>query len=440
MRCIYLCNECRVFQRIHKDKSFAGTDALTRDRCLEGSDIPNLIAVSSVLARFAALRPFQLLCIIVGASGILLLISRTLYPEVWRGKDSDLKRTLLVALVSVASFVAVALEKSTVAQSSSQLNVTYGSDGIQRLSYAGTVLEDLNQYPSDAFHIWHMKLTDLQGKLVTGGQYGWGEINNGRSWNAANHRWTYSFVWGSIQVQFLQNGNNLDMIVTETNLPNSGVVLDGAVVYPLGLHMPQLPVKFYDANYPQLAFNTTGPSVTVADYGAGEVAAVVPDATKPLYSGFSPAGNGIGYFPIISGTSPDGLATFQPHNDRPVQPGHTETFTVSLRFAPSGTPTKTLAADAYASWAKTWPAQLKWTDRRAIGTVFLASSPSGNVNQPSGYPNNPRRYFNDSGANVNNPAGLAAFQARVLQQAASNVGNMQKLNAQGSITWDIEGE
>jgi hypothetical protein len=83
------------------------------------------------------------------------------------------------------------------------------------------------------------------------------------------------------------------------------------------------------------------------------------------------------------------------------------------------------------------------TDRRPIGTVYLSSAPTGNVNQPSGYPNNPRRYFNDSNPtdfDITTASGLAAFQARVLQQAAINVTNLQSLHAQGAITWDLEGQ
>ncbi len=345
-----------------------------------------------------------------------------------------------VAAVMVGA-VWLGFAKRTVAQS--DLKVTYGSNGVQQLSYLGVVLEDLNAYPSDAFHIYHMKATDLQGNVLAGGQYGWGESNSGRAWNAGSQTMTYTFSWGSIAVQYAQTGNTLDMRVTEVNASGSGIIFDGASIYPLALHMPQLPVGFTDASYSQLSYTTTGPSVLVADYGAGEVVAVAPDASRPLYSGFQPAGNGVSYTALISGTTPDSLATFLPHFDRPVQPGQTDTFTVSLRFAPSGTPTGTLAADAYANWAKTWPMQLNWKDRRAIGTAYLASSPTGNANQPGGYPNNPRRYFNDSNASdfdVTTPAGLAKFQARVLSQAAANVQNLQHLGAQGAITWDIEGE
>ncbi|MGI4758405.1 MAG: Ig-like domain-containing protein [Janthinobacterium lividum] len=326
---------------------------------------------------------------------------------------------------------------------SAQLAVTYGAAGVQQLSYNGVTLENTQTWPADSFHIWHMKVSDLQGNLLP--TYGWGENNNGRSWNASTHTWTYLFPWGSIRTQFVQTGDTLNMVVTETNRVGSGVILDGAAIYSLALHFPGLPAGFMNASYPQVQFNTTGPSAMLADFGAGEVAVVAPDAAKPLYSAFWPTdGSSPVYTALISSTTPDGLATFQPHNDRPVAPGQVDTFTVSLRFAPSGTALSRLAADAYASWGATWPAQLKWTDKRVIGTSYLASSPQGgDVTVSGGYPNNPRRYFNDSNASdfdVRNPLGLSRFQSVVLQRARDIVTNLQRLNAQGTITWDLEGE
>ncbi len=328
----------------------------------------------------------------------------------------------------------------SVAAYAAGLEVSFDGNGIQQLKYNGVVLEDLSQNPSDAFHIWHMKSADLQGNTVSSGQYGWGEANNGRSWNAGTHTWTYSFVWGSISVEFTQSGDTLNMNVTEENHADSGIVFDGATIYPFVLHFPQLPNGFGDSSYAQLAYNTDAPSVTVADFGAGEVAAVFADPAKPLYSGFEPAGGGNNYYPIISSTSLDSLAPFQPHYDRPLQPGQTDRFTVSLRFGPSGAPASALASDAYQNWAQAGSGTLNWPDRRILGTVYLASSPQGDPSRSGGYPNNPRRYYNDPSLDVVTPAGLAAFQGRILQQAASNVQNLQQLNAQGAITWDIEGE
>ncbi len=328
-------------------------------------------------------------------------------------------------------------------QAQSDLQIVYGAQGVQRLTYRGQVLEDVDRYPADAFHIWHMKSTDLSGKKLISGQNGWGETNKNRTWNAASHTWTYQFTWGTITTQFVQHGDSLDLNVTETNNSGSGVLFSGATIYPMALHFPQLPAGFSNASYNQFAFNTTGPSITIADYGGGEVASVVTGASRPLYSGFQPANPGTTYTPIISSTVPDSLAAFQPHNDRTIAPGQTDHFTVSLRFAPAGTPASALAADAYAAWTTTWPAQLKWSDRRIIGTAYLASSAQGNQNQPAGYPNNPRRYFNTGNSgdfDIRTPRGLVQFQHRVLRQAAEIVTNLRRLKAQGAITWDIEGE
>ncbi len=354
---------------------------------------------------------------------------------------TPMRLRVLLACTVLTAAVGFAVERKTVAQTN--LQITYGPQGIQQLSYRGVMLEDVGQTPSDAFHIWHMKMTNLNGTVNSTGQYGWGETNNGRQWDAASKTWLYPFTWGSIHVQFQQIGDTLNMNVTETNAAGSGVILDGASIFPFVLHFPTLPTGFSNASYPQLSYNTTGPSALAADFGSGLVAAVVPNAAKPLYSGFLPAGQANAYTPLISSTTPDGLATFQPHLDRPVMPGQTDSFTVSLRFAASGTPIASLANDADQSWAKTWPAALNWTDRRIIGTAYLASSPTGDASKPGGYPNNPRRFFNDaqpSDFDVTTASGLLMFQRRVLDQAAATVVNLQKLNAQGVITWDIEGE
>lgn len=325
----------------------------------------------------------------------------------------------------------------------SSLQISYGANGIETLSYRGVQLENVANFPSDAFHIWHMKTTDLNGNVLTSGQYGWGESNNGRVWNSMTRTWDYSFQWGTISVNFVQSGDNLDMGVKITNFANSGVIFDGATIYPFVLHFPQLPKGFADSTYDQLSFNTTGPSVLTADFGSGQVVAVVNEAQRPLYSGFKPAGIANSYFPIISGTSLDNMAPFFPHNDRPVFPGQSDSYTVSLRFAPSETPLGWIAADAYRIWSVAWPAQLNWPDRRTIGTLYLASSPDGDPSRPAGYPNNPRRYFNDSNPmdfDIRTADGLAKFQNRILGQASDAVQNLQRLNAQGAITWDLEGQ
>ncbi len=318
-----------------------------------------------------------------------------------------------------------------------QLQVTYGSKGVGTLSYNGVTLEDTNAFSNDTFHIWHMKATDLNGNMLQGGQTGWGEANNGTSWNPQTLTETYNFTWGSIATQFVQSGDTLNLIVTETNYAGSGILFDGAEIYPFALHFPQDPKGFN--GYTQYAITTTDPGISVADFGAGQVTAVLPDESKALYTGWKSAGAAT-YSPMMTSTYPDGIATFFPHNDLPLAPGNTLTYTLSLRFTPEGTPADT--ADATASFAQTYPSQLTWADRRIIGTAYLASSPAGggDITQPGGFPTNPRRYFNDASVDITNPGGLQSFQNRMLAQAANQVTNARNMNAQGVVTWDIEGE
>ena len=108
------------------------------------------------------------------------------------------------------------------------------------------------------------------------------------------------------------------MTVTEVNYPGSGIVFDGAEILPFALHFPRDPNGF--SGYNQYAITTTGPGVSAADFGAGAVTAVAPNESTSLYTGWKSTGTAT-YEPIMTGTAPDGLPTYLPHNDAPVQPG-----------------------------------------------------------------------------------------------------------------------
>ncbi len=316
------------------------------------------------------------------------------------------------------------------------LQVTYGAKGVQTIRYNSAVFEDMAVFPSDKFYIGHLQCNDLQGNLITTKSCSWGEFNNGEAWDPVTHTETYTFPWGSIATQFVQTGDTLNLVVTETNLVSSGLVFGGAQLWPFLLHFPQDPVNFF--GYSQDLFTTTGPAVSAADFGTGVVTSVLPDEADPLYGGWIVKGTAT-YAPMVANVRPDNLAPFFPTFNRPVQPGTSFTFTVSLRFTAEGTPAN--AQDAYAAFAAAYPSLMTWNDHRIIGSDYLASSPQGgDPSQPGGFPTNPRRYFNDSTIDVTTPAGLKSFQGRVLAQAAANVTNARLLNAQGVMVFDIEGE
>ena len=137
-------------------------------------------------------------------------------------------------LAAKVSLLALVIGSSPAKAAGQSLQITYGAKAIQTLAYAGVTLEDVRVYPADSFHIWHSKSTDLRGKVMPG----WGENNNGEAWDPVTHTETYLFPWGTIATEFAQHGNTLDVRVVENNHSDSGIVFDGAEIFPFALHFP----------------------------------------------------------------------------------------------------------------------------------------------------------------------------------------------------------
>jgi hypothetical protein len=74
--------------------------------------------------------------------------------------------------------------------------------------------------------------------------------------------------------------------------------------------------------------------------------------------------------------------------------------------------------------------QVKWTDHRAIGNVMVAVGSASSAT-------NPRGYLWEKTVDTRN---LTAFQQRMLGFADNSIQVLKNMNAQGMITWDLEGE
>ncbi len=123
-----------------------------------------------------------------------------------------------------------------------------------------------------------------------------------------------------------------------------------------------------------------------------------------------------------------------PKTGRLVASGQTDTYRLSLVFGPPDAKIETLSVQTDAEYAKAHPMTLKWPDRRPIATVFLCNSAWG-------LPKNPRGWFQgDKDVDVTMAEGLEKFAAKLMAYADNCVARMKKMNAQGVIVWDIEGE
>ncbi len=119
---------------------------------------------------------------------------------------------------------------------------------------------------------------------------------------------------------------------------------------------------------------------------------------------------------------------------RDIKPGVTKPFNVSLRFGPAGAPVQDLSGDVLERYARKYPFQVNWKDRRPIGAIFLAGA---QINVAS----NPRRWTLKFGEiDITNDNGKAAFRDALLKLADNSVQVLKDADAQGMITWDPEGE
>jgi hypothetical protein len=119
---------------------------------------------------------------------------------------------------------------------------------------------------------------------------------------------------------------------------------------------------------------------------------------------------------------------------RDIKPGMSKAFDVSLRFGPAGARVEDLSGDVLERYAKKYPFQVNWTDRRPIGAIFLASS---GINVTT----NPRRWaLNEGKLDITTDQGKAAFREALLKLADNSIKVLKDVNAQGMITWDPEGQ
>jgi hypothetical protein len=236
-----------------------------------------------------------------------------------------------------------------------------------------------------------------------------------------------------VSTHYETKGNNLLLTVTTKNRSTS--TIDGVAYEPLGLAFPAKVVE-YDGSSPLMGHNVGNPTLITLSYGDGIVVLANEDVKGPLLIGYPwafdrPANT---TFPlrIVTGRDPM-LPEMLPYINRPIAPGGSETFTLSLRFGSRGASALNLGSDVLQRFAAAFPSQLKWKDRRPVGTVFLASS---GLNSPT----NPRGWFQDTKLDVNTEEGRKEFRTRMLKVADATIAILRDMNAQGMITWDIEGQ
>ena len=314
----------------------------------------------------------------------------------------------------------------------SALQTQFDERGLVRLSYNGQTLTDVNANGGEAFSVGDVHFLGADGTLAKRNA---GEAR--RAWDEKSKTLTLAYDWGRVSCRYQTLNDRLNLDITVTNEGQGAFA--GVNLFPLVVKFQGFP-RGFDANTPHVNFNLDGPTVQSADFGAGELTVVNRQVEKPLSVGFtttSETGRTFRYN-IYVGSAP---LWYQPNNwprfTRPIAPGASDTYQISLRFAPKGDAMDNASsgADIYRAFAAAHPMTLDWPDRRPIGALFLSSAAD---NHPA---DNPRGWFNNAAdVDVTTGAGRARFRERLMNYAAQSIAQLRAVGAQGMITWDVEGQ
>lgn len=122
----------------------------------------------------------------------------------------------------------------------------------------------------------------------------------------------------------------------------------------------------------------------------------------------------------------DRLLYHDRYTSRPIPPGARDTYVVWLRFGDAADPLAP-AREALQGYGKAHPMKFHWADRRPIVGSMIGDS----------FP-----YHEPQGPTLQRPKGVVAspeFRKNLLASADEQIAKMKKINAQGIIVWNIEG-
>ncbi|MGA8596330.1 MAG: Ig-like domain-containing protein [Bryobacteraceae bacterium] len=301
------------------------------------------------------------------------------------------------------------------------VSIALNGSGLSSLEYQG-----VNYLGYGSFRLNAVQFQTPSG-VVNGDNSGSCSMNYGAS------QLTCSYGWGTITATYSVSNNQFLLAIATKN--NSSNTITGLFLEPLAIHFPVKPLE-YDGNTPILADNIGEPAVLKMTFGSNALA-LVDNGTLSLMLGFPFAADrpqSMQLFPlrINTGTDPT-YPNSLPNINRPIAPGQTDTYHISIRFGTAAMTAYNFAPDIYARFTTLYPHKLNWTDRRPIASLILATTATG-------WPTNPRGWLLDPTINVTTAAGIQNLHDRIMAWADNSIAIMQQMNAQGMVTWDIEGE
>jgi hypothetical protein len=331
----------------------------------------------------------------------------------------------LLCAVAVASCAANAEPKP---DEEGSFKAALGDNGLVALEFKGTqLLKNGDLAVTGAFF-----------QKPNGDVYG-ADLARGRLARNGN-TFTLGYPWGSVTAQYTLTPDRLNAKVA-IELAEDADTLVALYIQFAELRFPKTPSitnrswLFYTKS--NMAHNVGGPGVLAAEFDDILLALCNEQFVRPLAFGLGdPTDKEKLCYPVLAYTGRHPMARERfPWIDRPIHAGGRDTLSLSIRFGAAAN-LDDMTDDLYQNYARTYPYELKWEDRRPIGRLFLSSSPRKDFPPAT----NPRGWFNSADVDTTTEEGRARFRERLLAYADNSIKIMKEMNAQGMVVWDIEGQ
>jgi hypothetical protein len=312
------------------------------------------------------------------------------------------------------------------------LRISYAAPyGISAMSYGNNILIDFSKQLGRPFSPEVFKLINKNKKVISE----WSHIQ-AQSWDDAKKEYSVSFTWGTASVKYMQIGDTLHAKITLTNKTKDDTFC-GMSFCPLTLNLGKRPSNFKEF-FPYYTNNINSPGVVRADLSGYSILLENSEQGKKVYIGFLEENNTKGsLFRIWNGNIPyNGMNEFNSDVELRLKPGQSFSYTMAIKFVKPGITTAAASTKAYTNFRNSQPFKIKWSDRRPIGALFLSSFTGQK------FPANPRNWSMLPATEVNTKSaeGISKLKASTLEYANRSIQNMRDMDAQGMITWDIEGQ
>jgi hypothetical protein len=203
--------------------------------------------------------------------------------------------------------------------------------------------------------------------------------------NTSANTVTATYPWGVAKTHYQASANKLLLTITLQNT-TADQTINHLWMFPVGLQFPATPVNPSNT----AAFNIDAPSSVWYNYGSGSVDLVNEDVLKPLTVGFWQATNPMAtkWYLMLDTDPGHSVNPNWPVVNRPIGPGASDTYTISIRFGGPGSTEPVLAADIFSLYAATFPRQVRPpVQKKPIASLFVTGK-----FRPT-FPRNPRGWF-----------------------------------------------